>query len=136
MAVVKAYLGELYVRMEKLDQAEEEIATAIELANQANAKSELAHAILVQGMAATVQEKWGKAERFYQRALSSFEELGDRYNQGRAVFEMGMMFRQRNDPPQDPNRAQEHLRRAWDCFSELGAQANLDKFPTDFSPGE
>jgi hypothetical protein len=49
---------------------------------------------------------------------------------------MGMMFHQRNDSPKDSNKAQEHLRRAWEHFSELGAQANLDKFPTDFSPGE
>jgi len=135
MAAVKAYLGELYVRMEKLDQAEKEVATAIELASQANAKSELAHATLVQGMAATIQKRWEKAEAFYQQALSSFEELGDRYNQGRAIFEMGMMFHQRNESPTDLNNAQEHLRRAWEHFSKLGAQANLDKFPTDFGAG-
>ena len=134
MAAIKAYLGELYVRVEKLDQAKEEIATATKLANQANTKSGLAHATLVQGMIAAGQEQWEKAETFYQQALSSFEELGDRYNQGRAAFEMGTMSRQGNISPQDRNKAREHLQRAWDIFSELGAQANLDKFPTDFSP--
>lgn len=132
MAAAKAHLGELYVRMERLDQAEQEVAKAIELANQANAKSELSHAILVQGMIAASRQQWENAEAFYHQALNSFEELGDRYNQGRAAFEMGMMFYQRNNSPQDQDKAREFLRQARQVFSDLGAQANLEKFPPGF----
>jgi tetratricopeptide (TPR) repeat protein len=132
MAAVKAHMGELYVRMGKLEQANEEINTAIELATQANAKSELSHATLVRGMIATSYQQWEQAETFYQQALTSFEELGDRYNQGRATFEIGMMFRQRNNSSEEQTKAQEYLERAWEIFAELGAKANLDKFPTDF----
>ncbi len=131
MTAVKAHMGELYVRMGKLDQAEEETATAIELATQANAKSELAHATMVRGMIATDRQQWETAEALHQQALTSFEELGDRYNQGRTAFEMGMMFHRRNDSPKAQSKAKEYLRRAWETFSELGARADLEKFPSD-----
>jgi tetratricopeptide (TPR) repeat protein len=131
MAAVKAHLGELYVRMDKLDQAEEEVTQAVELANQANAKSELAHAILVQGMIAAGREQVEKAEALYNQALNSFQELGDRFNQGRAAFEMGMMFHQSNNSPADQKKAAEFLQQARQIFTDLGAQANLGKFPPD-----
>jgi tetratricopeptide (TPR) repeat protein len=136
MAAIRAHMGELYVRMRKLDQAEEETAKALELATQVNAKSELAHATMVQGMIATGHQQWEEAETFFQKALNDFEELGDRYNQGRAAFEIGMMFRQRNDSAEMPGKAKRYLQRAWKTFSELGARPNLEKFPSDFTPDE
>lgn len=132
MAAVKAHLGELYVRTGKLDQAEEEVARSIELANQANSKSELSYAILIQGMIAANRQQWEKAEEFYSQAMNNFAELGDRYNQGRAAFERGMMFYQHSNSPQDQERAKKFLHQARQIFSELGAQANLEKFPPGF----
>ncbi|MFZ5918320.1 MAG: tetratricopeptide repeat protein [Chloroflexota bacterium] len=131
MAAIKAYLGELYVRMEKPNQAETEVSKAIELAQQANAKSELAHAVLVQGMIAASRKEWDRAQAQLSRSLTAFEELGDKYNQGRALYEIGMMYLNRNNTTQDYEQANHYLSQAHQIFSALGAKANLEKFPAD-----
>lgn len=131
MAAVKVHLSELMIKMGRLDQAAEHCAQAVELATKAEARPELAHAALVEGLIATQRADWETAIERYNHALAEFEELGDKYHQGRVCFALGMMYRARSDSKKDGAQSRAYLKRARAIFSDLGAQAQLAKFPSD-----
>ncbi len=125
MATVKAYMGELLVRMGELDEAAESCIAALDLAEKAETKPQWAQAKMVEGMIATRRGDWKTAEERFNQALEIFKELGDKYHQGRVYFELGLMY-------QD-NKAQREafLGGARAIFSSLGAKNELNKFPPE-----
>ncbi len=131
MATIKVYLSELMIKMGRLEEAVEHCTQAIDLATRAEAQPELAHAALVEGLIAAQQADWEKAIERYNHALAEFEKLGDKYNQGRACLELGMAYRAKSDSEEDNTQSRAYLEKARAIFSELGAQAQLDKFPVD-----
>jgi len=131
MATVKTYMGELLVRTDELEEATEACAVALDLAQKANARPELAQAMMVQGMVATRQQDWATALERYSHARQIFEEIRDKYNLGRVYFELGMMYRDRGDGEEDKNQSKAFLKKAREIFSALGAEANLAKFPSE-----
>jgi len=128
MAAVKSHMGELYVRLGDLDEAEMHCAEAVRLASEADARAEYAYARMVQGMIAARRRWWDEAVLRYTEAQSIFDELGDKYNQGLVAFEMGMMFLEQGETAQ----AKTFLERARQIFTELGAKSKLDKFPPGY----
>jgi len=131
MATVQAYMGELYVRIGNLQKAEEHVRRALELAREAEARQELAYATMVQGMIAARRREWDAAIEHYSQALKIFEELEDKYHQGKACFEIGMMYREKGESKADRQQSRHYLERARRIFTELGAKADLNRFPPD-----
>jgi hypothetical protein len=88
----------------------------------------LANATMVSGMIAAQKDAWAEAIESLDHARHVFEELGDRYNLGRANAELGAMHLRRNQD-QDREKARAYISDARKLFSELGARSDLEKLP-------
>jgi len=127
MAMVKAHMGEIAVLTGDLDKAEAQIAQAIEFANQAEGRRELAYAIMVKGMIAARRENWPEAIAALTDAIQRFEHLEARYDLACAYAEMGKTYRRRNANENDLQLAQSYLDKARAIFEKLGARKNLEQ---------
>ena len=129
MAIAKAYMGELAVRTDDLEAAERHADQAIQLAKQADVRRELAHAMMVKGMAAAKRKQWASAETFYENAQQMFGQLDARYDLGCAHAAIGKMYLNRSTTPEDHRLALEHIEQARRILTELNAKSDLDQLP-------
>jgi tetratricopeptide (TPR) repeat protein len=129
MAIAKAYMGELAVRTDELEAADQHADQAIELAKRADVRRELAHAMMVKGMAAAKRMQWASAESYYGDALRMYDELNARYDLGCAHAAIGGMYLSRNTMPKDHALAREHIEQARRILTELNARSDLDQLP-------
>jgi class 3 adenylate cyclase/tetratricopeptide (TPR) repeat protein len=77
----------------------------------------------IQGVIASRQGQWERAETHFKAALSLGEEIGYPWGQGRALFGLGLMYSRMADQ----ERAEEHFDRAGFVFEQLGAGAYLER---------
>jgi tetratricopeptide (TPR) repeat protein len=129
MSTVKAAMGELALLTDSVDHAEKLAQEALDLAKEAGVRQELAYATMLRGMVATRQGAWAEALESLEHAKNVFEELGDRYNTGRANAELGVLHFCR-DQGQDHEQAQDYIATARKLFAELGARSDLEKLAT------
>lgn len=129
MASVQAYMAELAVRTGALGEAQAHVDKAVELAQEADVRKELAHATMVKGIIATEREDWDGAAEHYMCAQKILEELSDKYNLGRVHAAFGSMYLRRGKSSENQLRAQEHLAQARAILTELGAKNDLDQLP-------
>jgi tetratricopeptide (TPR) repeat protein len=129
MASVRSYMGELAVHRGALDKADQYADEAIQLAQEADIRQELAHATMVKGMIAIERHNWDAALQHCRQALDAFEALGDRYNTGRIHAVCARLYRSRDQDTGDRSTALEHLSQAREIFGHLGAQTELEVLP-------
>jgi tetratricopeptide (TPR) repeat protein len=128
MAAVKAAMAELALLMGSMEEATQNVEQAIKLADEASVRQELAYATMVKGMIAVRNQAWDSASEHLEQAKLLFEELGDKYNVGRANAELASMRLQRQEE-QDRVVAKEHILAAREIFTDLGARGELEKLP-------
>jgi tetratricopeptide (TPR) repeat protein len=129
MARVQDAMAELAIQTGDLAEADQHIEQAIQLATEADAHRELAHATMIKALLATKKNQWDQALKHYDYAEQVFEELGDKHDLGRVYAGLGEMYLSRNQNPQDHQRAQEYVSKARAIFTELRAQNSLEKLP-------
>jgi tetratricopeptide (TPR) repeat protein len=128
MAAVQSAMGELALLTGAIDEATAHVARATALAEEAGVRQELAYATMIKGMIAARTQAWENAAQLLGEAKSAFEELGDKYNVGRANAELASMRLQRQQEA-DRAAAEQHILAARAIFTDLGARSELEKLP-------
>jgi tetratricopeptide (TPR) repeat protein len=129
MAMCRAYMAELAVRTGDLDEANAHAEEAIRLAQEADVRKELAQARMVKGMIAAERQDWSAAAEHYAYAQQAFEELGDKYSLGRVHAAEGSLYLHSNQTPENRELAREHVAKAREVLTALGARNDLDRLP-------
>jgi tetratricopeptide (TPR) repeat protein len=79
--------------------------------------------LIVHGMVKTRQGRWTAAERMFREALELAGPMPFPYGEARALFELGLMLRQKGDA----DGAWERLREALAIFERLGARLDVER---------
>jgi uncharacterized protein HemY len=104
-------------------QANDVVAQAINLARATNYRLSLVHALWVQAMVATRQERWEEAQQALEEGLPLVRGMPYPYAEARLLYVYGEMHAQQGEP----EAARERLEAALAIFRRLGARKDAER---------
>jgi Nif-specific regulatory protein len=120
LARVHTMAADLALRQQKLQDAEQSVAVAAEMAARLGDRFTAAQLAAVSGKVCFVTGRREEAELKFAEALQVFEELGTQYELGRLLFDVGLLR-------EDADEAAQTIRRAVRIFERLEAAPDLER---------
>jgi tetratricopeptide (TPR) repeat protein len=121
--VVPPVLAWALLEAGEVERADEVVSNAVRRARAGQERFYLLEALRVQGMVWMHQDRCEEAESAFQEGLELARSLPYPYAEGRVLYEMGVLERQRGEP----ERAQERLDEALAIFRKLGAGKDIER---------
>ncbi len=112
--------AEIQFRRQRIEPALEHLAQAEAIAGSLGDRFTLARCSWVRGNVEFLRSDRGAAEKLFENALAVFEELQTPYEQGRLLFDLGLMR-------DDPDEASQAIRKAIKIFERLEAGPDLER---------
>jgi tetratricopeptide (TPR) repeat protein len=116
-AEILATLAWSYLELGQLEQAEDASKQAVATATAGQQRFYLIHALRVQGMVLTRQQRWDEAHQALERAVGLADMISSPHARGRALYELGRMHRAKGER----ETARARLNDALAIFRDLGA---------------
>ena len=123
---ITPYLAECAARTGDGESALHYATQAETVARQGGSKPWLARAVRAQGLVHMAREEWKRAEAGLGEALAAFQEMGCRWEEGRALVDLARLYRGR-DEGGDRKRAWRHYQDALNCFEDLWARPDAER---------
>jgi tetratricopeptide (TPR) repeat protein len=122
LALLLTSLAWSQLAMGDSNSAVETADRALALAGERHQRLWVPHIYCVQGMILTRQKRWEEAQRVFEEAVSMARSMPYPYAEGRALYEQGLMYKERGLNTE----AEATLTEALEIFRRLGAQKDAE----------